>query len=154
MKRRTMLTTLAYGLFAVAAAPAFAEDLIAIDVAKTSSCGCCIAWTKRLEAEGFAPVSRNFWAGELIQHKLKLGVPETAMSCHTATVDGYVIEGHVPPADIRRLLAERPDAVGLAVPGMPLGSPGMDQSDERDAYDVLLIRRDGSTEVYASYPGS
>ncbi|MBO9423075.1 CopG family transcriptional regulator [Labrenzia sp. R4_2] len=72
-------------------------------------------------------------------------------SCHTALVDGYVIEGHVPATDIRRLLSERPDAIGLAVPEMPLGSPGMDQSDMREAYDVFLIRRDGSTEVFASY---
>ena len=73
------------------------------------------------------------------------------VSCHTALIDGYVIEGHVPAADIRRLLEERPDAVGLAVPGMPDGSPGMGPEDDREAYDVFLIRKDGSTEVFSSY---
>ena len=72
-------------------------------------------------------------------------------SCHTARVGGYIIEGHVPAADIRRLLDERRDAVGLAVPGMPYGSPGMGPETEREAYDVFLIRSDGSTEVFTSY---
>ena len=76
--------------------------------------------------------------------------PELA-SCHTADVEGYVIEGHVPVADIERLLAERPDALGLAVPGMPYGSPGMGPESEREAYDVLLILRDGTTDVFTSY---
>jgi hypothetical protein len=76
------------------------------------------------------------------------------VSCHTALIDGYVIEGHVPASDIRRLLAERPDAVGLAVPEMPLGSPGMDQGRWREAYDVFLIRNDGTTEVFSSYEGN
>ena len=73
------------------------------------------------------------------------------ISCHTGEIEGYMIEGHVPVADIRRLLAERPDAVGLAVPGMPYGSPGMGPEDQREAYDVFLIRRDGSSEVFTSY---
>lgn len=154
MDRRKVLGLIVGSLAAPAAAQVVTGEALVIDVAKTSSCGCCLAWTKRLEAAGFAPTTRDLWAGELIQHKLKLGVPEDAISCHTATIEGYVVEGHVPPEDIRRLLAERPDAVGLAVPGMPLGSPGMDQGDDREPYDVLLIRRDGSTEVFASYPGS
>ena len=73
------------------------------------------------------------------------------VSCHTGRVDGYMIEGHVPAADIRRLLVERPDAVGLAVPGMPYGSPGMGPESEREAYDVFLIQRDGSIEVFSRY---
>ena len=73
------------------------------------------------------------------------------MSCHTGHAGGYVLEGHVPAADIRRLIEERPDAVGLTVPGMPYGSPGMGPEDKREAYDVFLIRRDGSTEVFSSY---
>ena len=72
-------------------------------------------------------------------------------SCHTGKIEGYMIEGHVPPSDIRRLLAERPDAVGLAVPGMPYGSPGMGPEDRREAYDVFLIRADGSAERFAHY---
>ena len=77
--------------------------------------------------------------------------PQEMISCHTGRIEGYMIEGHVPVADIRRLLEERPDAVGLAVPGMPYGSPGMGPESEREAYEVFLIRRDGSNEVYASY---
>jgi hypothetical protein len=92
------------------------------------------------------------WSGEIVQHKMRLGLSAPLFSCHTGEIEGYVVEGHVPPEDIRRLLAERPDAVGLSVPGMPVGSPGMEYGDNRDAYDVLLVRRDGSTEVFASYP--
>lgn len=76
------------------------------------------------------------------------------VSCHTAVVEGYVIEGHVPAADIRKLLDESPDAVGLAVPGMPIGSPGMDFGDDREAFDVFLILQDGTTEVFSTYPGN
>ncbi|MEQ8826682.1 MAG: DUF411 domain-containing protein, partial [Parvibaculum sp.] len=81
------------------------------------------------------------------------GVPQRMVSCHTAEIEGYIVEGHVPAADIRRLLKERPDALGLAVPDMPLGSPGMDQGRRTEAYDVFLIRNDGTTEIFASYPG-
>ena len=90
----------------------------------------------------------------LIRYKMDQGVPVEAFSCHTGTVDGYVLEGHVPAADIRRLLVERPDAFGLSVPDMPYGSPGMGSEDSRDAYDVLLIKRDGSLGVFTSYPSA
>ena len=86
-----------------------------------------------------------------LSRRSALFTPAAMASCHTAHVEGYAIEGHVPPADIRRLLAERPDAVGLAVPGMPWGSPGMGPEAEREAYEVHLIRRDGTTEVFTSY---
>ncbi|MFD0858612.1 DUF411 domain-containing protein, partial [Roseovarius aquimarinus] len=93
----------------------------------------------------------NSFGTLLTRHKIDAGIPDAMMSCHTGEIEGYVIEGHVPPADIRRLLAQRPDAIGLAVPGMPYGSPGMGPEDQREAYDVFLIRRDGSTEVFSSY---
>ncbi|ETX26789.1 hypothetical protein RISW2_19180 [Roseivivax isoporae LMG 25204] len=109
---------------------------------------------EHLEENGFAPTGQDMFAGLLVRFKLDNGVPPRMVSCHTALVDGYVIEGHVPASDIRRLLAERPDAVGLAVPEMPLGSPGMDQGRWREAYDVFLIRNEGSTEVFASYKGN
>jgi hypothetical protein len=85
----------------------------------------------------------------------RLGIPAKLGSCHTAVVGGYVVEGHVPAADIHRLLRERPAAIGLAVPGMPVGSPGMDGAvygGRKDAYDVLLVAWDGSTRVFRSYP--
>lgn len=86
-----------------------------------------------------------------MRYKSDNGIPKEMISCHTARVEGYMIEGHVPVTDIRQLLDERADAVGLAVPGMPYGSPGMGPESEREAYDVFLIRRDGSTEIYTSY---
>lgn len=148
MRLLTLATALSFGL----AGQALAEPT-QIDVKKTNGCGCCLAWMDHLEENGFAPTGQDMFAGLLVRFKLDSGVPQRMVSCHTGLIDGYVIEGHVPANDIRRLLSERPDAVGLAVPGMPLGSPGMDQSRWREAYDVFLINKDGSTEVFASYPG-
>ncbi len=122
-------------------------------VARSPSCGCCGAWMQRMQAEGFAVTADNMESEALYRLKEAVGVPEEMASCHTAVVAGYVIEGHVPAADIRRLLAEAPEGVvGLAVPGMPVGAPGMEYQDIREAYQVHLIRADGSSEVYASYP--
>lgn len=149
----TARTILAAMLTVLAAGQALAQAT-AMDVKKTSGCGCCLAWMERMEESGFAPQGDDMFAGLLIRYKLDLGVPQRMVSCHTATVNGYVIEGHVPAADIRKLLDERPDAVGLAVPGMPLGSPGMDFGDSREAFEVFLIRRDGTTEIFNSYPGN
>ena len=149
----TARTILAAMLTVLEAGQALAQAT-AMDVKKTSGCGCCLAWMERMEESGFAPQGDDMFAGLLIRYKLDLGVPQRMVSCHTATVNGYVIEGHVPAADIRKLLDERPDAVGLAVPGMPLGSPGMDFGDSREAFEVFLIRRDGTTEIFNSYPGN
>ena len=151
MKRSLAALALALALLPAAQAQAQATP---IEVRKTNGCGCCLAWMENLEENGFAPTGQDMFAGLLVRFKLDNGVPQRMVSCHTALVDGYVIEGHVPASDIRRLLAERPDAVGLAVPEMPLGSPGMDQGRWREAYDVFLIRNDGSTEVFASYEGN
>ncbi|MGB7242083.1 MAG: DUF411 domain-containing protein [Sulfitobacter sp.] len=125
----------------------------AIHVGKTRGCGCCVAWMEKLADAGFAPEGENM-GGALVRLKMDRGIPAKLYSCHTATVEGYTIEGHVPPEDIARLLAERPEAIGLAVPGMPIGSPGMDFGDGSDAYDVFLIKSDGSTEIFSSYPES
>jgi hypothetical protein len=124
---------------------------IAIHVRKTNGCGCCLAWMEHLEENGFAPTGENVFAALLVRYKLDDGVPQLVVSCHTAEVEGCIIEGHVPAADIRRLLEERPDAVGLAVPDRTCGSPRMGPESEREAYDLLLIRRDGSTEVFTGY---
>lgn len=145
--------SLAIAVFLSLAAQAVAEAT-PIDVKKTNGCGCCLAWMEHLEENGFAPTGEDMFAGLLVRFKLDNGVPQRMVSCHTGLIEGYVIEGHVPADDIRRLLSERPDAVGLAVPGMPLGSPGMDQSRWREAYDVFLINNDGSTEIFSSYPGN
>lgn len=123
----------------------------AIHVLKDPNCGCCSAWIEILENEGFAVTVEPSAGTELMRYKLVSGIPEEMASCHTGRIDGYMIEGHVPVADIRRLLNERPDAVGLAVPGMPYGSPGMGPESEREAYEVFLIRRDGAAMPYSSY---
>ena len=123
----------------------------AIRVVKDPNCGCCSAWIEFLEAAGFVAEVDLLDFDALQAFKATSGVPPEMFSCHTAHVGGYVIEGHVPPADIHRLLADRPDAIGLSVPGMPYGSPGMGPESEREAYAVYLIRKDGITEVFARY---
>jgi hypothetical protein len=119
-----------------------------VTVYKDPNCGCCSAWVDHLKANGFSVAVHN--VKDMAPHKKKLGVPERLASCHTAVVDGYTIEGHVPATEIKRLLAERPRASGLAVPGMPEGSPGM-ETGKRDPYDVLLFDTDGKATVYKSY---
>jgi hypothetical protein len=150
LTRRSLIAGAA-GLAATAPILASASTAPAIHVLKDRNCGCCDAWVRILRDEGFEVTTENSYGALLIRHKLESGVPRDMISCHTGEVAGYVIEGHVPPADIRRLLSERPDAVGLAVPDMPYGSPGMGPEEHREAYDVFLIHRDGSTQVFASY---
>jgi len=117
-----------------------------VTVYKTPTCGCCQAWVDHLRENGFSVVERD--SADLAPVKAAHGVPGALESCHTAVVDGYVIEGHVPADLIAKLLAERPEIAGLAVPGMPAGSPGMEGS-YKEAYDVLAFQKDGRTTVYA-----
>lgn len=149
LSRRHVLT----GLAAVLIAPKelFAQSAPQIHVFKDPNCGCCSAWIDILEQDGFRVTSEARAGGSLTQEKIKRGIPQNMASCHTADVDGYVIEGHVPARDIRKLLAERPEAIGLAVPGMPFGSPGMGPESQREAYDVYLILRDGTSRVFTHY---
>lgn len=132
----------------------FAQDLETIEVFKTATCGCCHDWIAHLQDAGFAVTAQDLEYDALADLKQAAGVQEGLVSCHTGRIAGYVIEGHVPAADIRRLLVERPAAIGLSVPGMPIGSPGMGPEDQREAYDVILIGRDGATNVFASYPAA
>lgn len=134
-----------------AAVPAKADAGSALHVLKDPNCGCCSAWVEIVQADGFEVTVEESAGTLLARYKLDNGIPQEIASCHTGRIAGYMIEGHVPPADIRRLLEERPDAIGLAVPGMPYGSPGMGSETEREAYEVFLIRRDGATEVFSSY---
>ncbi|WP_170387870.1 DUF411 domain-containing protein [Ruegeria atlantica] len=133
------------------ASPALATVKPRVEVLKDPNCGCCGAWIDIMQSDGFEMEVQNATWETLSQYKTTKGVPEEMASCHTGLVEGYVIEGHVPPTDIRRLLAERPDAVGLSVPGMPFGSPGMGPESEREAYSVFLIRKDGTTEMFNHY---
>jgi len=129
-------------------------DEATLSVYKTPTCGCCTKWIEHLEAAGFRVEAKDLQSLALI--KASNGVPRRLASCHTALIGGYVIEGHVPAGDIARLLEERPDVSGLAVPGMPLGSPGMEHPDPRrhETYEVLAFGADGRVSVFARHaPG-
>lgn len=154
LSRRTILTAGA-GLLALSALPARARGIDnQMLVVKDPNCGCCAAWIEIVEAAGFAVTIELSAGTALMRYKSDNGIPEAMASCHTARIGGYMLEGHVPVADIRRLLEDRPDAIGLAVPGMPYGSPGMGPESEREAYDVLLIRKDGTSEVFTHHPAA
>ena len=122
-----------------------------IHVFKNAQCGCCDSWVEILSQKGFMVTTENRSQDLLTKFKIKSGVPKAMRSCHTAHTMGYFIEGHVPTEDIKRLIAERPNALGLAVPGMPFGSPGMGPEAERQAYNVFIIRRNRTPEVFHHY---
>jgi hypothetical protein len=147
--RRRLLMALA--LAPLSAAWAQQPAKVLLEVWKDPNCGCCKDWVSHLQASGFA-VKVNETGNEAM--RTRLAIPQKLGSCHTALVGGYAIEGHVPAQDIHRLLKEKPQAVGLAVPGMPVGSPGMDApiyGARRDPYDVLLVLKSGDSRVYTSY---
>lgn len=121
------------------------------EVWKSPSCECCGAWVEHLEANGFDVKVSPTAPSMLDKIKRQAGIGEDLAACHTAKIGAYVIEGHVPAKDIERLLAEEPDALGLTVPGMPVGSPGMEQDGKTEPYDVLLIKKDGTTEIFARH---
>lgn len=152
MQRRHLVHALATLVGSAVIAPGLlAQSKPQVEVWKDPSCGCCKDWVSHLESNGFAV--RVFETGNDAA-RTRLGVPDKLGSCHTGLVGGYAIEGHVPAREIHRLLKERPAAIGLSVPGMPVGSPGMDGAiygGRKDPYAVLLIQRDGSTRVYQSY---
>ncbi|HEX8297537.1 MAG TPA: DUF411 domain-containing protein [Rubricoccaceae bacterium] len=127
-------------------------DAPVLTVYKSPTCGCCSTWAQAMEREGFRVETVD--TNRLAAVRDSLGMPGDLAACHTATVGGYTVEGHVPPSAIRRLLAERPDARGIAVPGMPIGSVGMEQGDARMPYNVLLIGSDGEAVVYEHVPGA
>jgi hypothetical protein len=137
---------LAVALCAGFATPVFATE---VTVYKSPTCGCCKQWVTHMQANGFAVKAHD--VADIVQYKTANGVPLMLGSCHTAIVGGYVIEGHVPASDIRRLLKERPPVRGLAVPGMPVGSPGMEQGGHKDHYNVLTFDAQGRTTVYSSH---
>jgi hypothetical protein len=146
-----------YRLFAILLAilwivPTFAKaEAPSIEVWKSANCQCCIKWVEHLEANGLAVKVNDVSPSILDKIKREAGIGEKYAACHTAKIEGYAIEGHVPAADIKRLVAEKPDAVGLTVPGMPVGSPGMEQGDATEPYDVLLLKKDGAAEVFARH---
>jgi hypothetical protein len=152
MKRRHLLSALAAAVPAFSI-PAFAAPTLPeVEVFRSPSCGCCGAWVEHIKAAGFSVKVTQ--VTDTTAARKRLGMPDTYGSCHTATVGGYLLEGHVPASEVKRLLAAKPNAVGLAVPGMPPSSPGMDVPGRKDRYDVLLVTKQGGHSVFASYPKS
>jgi len=133
---------------AFASLPTKDASALEVTVYKNPTCGCCSKWIAHLEANGFKVDAHD--VADLTQVKLEHGISRELTACHTALVDGYVIEGHVPAEDIQRLLQERPDVVGLAVPGMPMGSPGM-EGPISEPYNVLTFDRNSNTTVFAKH---
>lgn len=131
------------------------DSPIGMQVWKGARCDCCQDWLDHMEKNGFVVVRVHNEGNKEARRRLKM--PESVGACHTAVVRGFVIEGHVPAADVHRVIKLRTDAVGLAVPGMPVGSPGMDgpkYGKQREAYDVLLVGADGTTTVFSRYASS
>ena len=152
MQRRHLLAGAA--ALAATALTARASARPEIEVWKTPTCGCCKDWIRHLEANGFAVKFHDVSNAVKNDPRRRIGLADRFGSCHTALVGGYVIEGHVPAREIHRLLKEKPRALGLAVPGMPVGSPGMDGPEyggQKDAYDVLLVQRNGDAAVFQAY---
>ncbi len=148
MNRRTLLKGASLALVMPLLARAAGKPQIT--VYKTPTCGCCHEWVAHLEAHGFAVIAND--VPSTAPYRERYGVPKALGSCHTGVIDGYALEGHVPASEIKRLLAEKPKARGLAVPGMPVGSPGMEvEGTRRDAYDVVLFDDAGNRSVYRHY---
>ena len=145
MKRR-LLTLLAPLAFLASAESAVAATLV---VTRSAYCGCCKHWVEHMKKAGFAVEVHE--VDDVGATAKRLGVPDDLRSCHTSQIGGYVIEGHVPAADVKRLLATRPKAAGLAVPGMVVGSPGMEHGDHKQPYKVILFDKSGKTRVFASH---
>jgi hypothetical protein len=150
-RRNATGLTLSLLLLAAGARTEPAVELPLVKVWKSPTCGCCGRWVKHMEAAGFQVEVTDIDNVEPI--KTANGVPLTLASCHTALVGGYVVEGHVPASDVRRLLSEKPSILGLTAPGMPAGSPGMDVRGS-PPYEVLAIDKDGKTTVYSTHSGN
>ena len=145
MKSRHLLAAL---IAAAVASPILAAGLPVVDVYKNASCGCCSGWIEHLRKSGFEVRAHD--VPDTVAARARLHMPDAYGACHTAQVGSYAVEGHVPAADIKRLLAEHPKARGLAVPSMPPGSPGM-EGDRSMPYDTLLVQEDGSAKVFAHH---
>jgi len=153
-RRRLLLALGLLPLAGVARAAAPPAALPPVEVWKEPTCGCCKDWIAHMEASGFKVFVNT---GGTQAARQRLGIPQDMASCHTAKVGGYALEGHVPAKDIKRLLREKPNAIGLAAPGMPIGSPGMDTpayNGKKNPYNVMLIAKNGKHTVYQKYEGN
>jgi hypothetical protein len=148
MDRRTFLgSALAAGTSLVTFRPLFAQSGLRLVIYKSPTCGCCGNWVNHVKANGFQTEVHDVEDVNAI--KSKHGVPEELYSCHTALADSYVFEGHVPADLVTKVLKEKPKIVGIAAPGMPIGSPGMEVGTRKDPYKIIAFTRDGKTSVYA-----
>jgi hypothetical protein len=150
--RRTAIALAVASLTSVAIGIGAAQHKAApvVEVFKTPTCGCCSQWVEHMRANGFTVRTTDL--ADLSEIKKSRGVPERVQSCHTAVVDGFVVEGHVPAADVHRLLKERPPIAGIAVGGMPVGSPGMEYPGTKaQAYDVTAFDKKGAMHVFAKH---
>lgn len=151
MKRRTFLQTALAGALGLQLGARAANTRTTVEVYKSANCGCCGEWITHLRKNGYTVTAHD--VANPSDYREQFGMPQALGSCHTAKVDGYVLEGHVPASEVKRLLAERPKAIGLAVPSMPLGAPGMEGA-RIDAYDVFLVQANGRRSVYRHYAGT
>ena len=122
-----------------------------VTVYKTSTCGCCRLWVDHMKANGFEMQAIDVSAADVRAVSKAAGLPENGSSCHTAKIGNYVVEGHVPASDVKRLLKEKPAIAGIAAPGMPMGSPGMEQGGAKEPYDVMAFTKDGKMTVYSKH---
>lgn len=150
--RRNAFTLTMFLLAAATIGPIAQSRQPSVEVYKDPTCGCCSKWIEHLQGHGFTAKVIETDKDKLEALKASRGIPQKARSCHTAIVGAYVVEGHVPAADVQRLLKERPAIVGIAVPGMPIGSPGMEVPGMKaQSFDVIAFGKDGSTRVFASH---
>ena len=147
LRRRFLIGTLAITTFPTSGF-AFPDALI---VNRTETCGCCGAWVERMNSAGLRTEVNSVDEEALGLIKTQLGITTELSSCHTATIGSYFIEGHVPAEDIFKLLTEKPNARGLCVPGMPIGSPGMEMGDHKEAFNTLLVFKNGETQVFSRH---
>lgn len=150
MKRRHFLTAVAAAAATASIPVLAATSWPQVEVYKNPDCGCCGAWVDHLKAAGFQVKVHE--TPDTSAVRKRHGIPDVFGSCHTGVVAGYALEGHVPAEDVKRLLARKPAAAGLSVPGMPVGSPGMEMGSRKDAFQVLLIDKAGRSSVFATYP--
>ena len=146
------LKLFSYLMFLSFSMPIFSEEVgapVEMTVYRSASCGCCGKWIAHAQQNQFNITS--VISDDMQAIKAKFGVPEKLASCHTAIVGGYVIEGHVPAEDIKKLLQTKPNLVGVAAPGMPLGSPGMEMAGQKDAYHVVSFDKEGKSAVFAEH---
>ncbi|RRJ84020.1 DUF411 domain-containing protein [Aestuariirhabdus litorea] len=149
--RKLLGALVAAVLLPLSITPAAAESRLPLmTVYKSPTCGCCGDWVKHMEANGFEVQVHD--TDNLNPIKLKAGLTPALASCHTAFIDGYVVEGHVPASDVKRMLSERPAIKGISAPGMPVGSPGMEMGDRVDPYEVVSFDEKGNARLYQSYP--